>query len=165
MSLASSLIDRSPGGTDSVRAGATLYSPTDDRPGAAWSYLHADPAMLSAPRHARREVELRARGIVLDLLALALIDRTDVKALTAGGIRAHCALGEMDVPVDTPSLRALDVPCDQPERERERHDEYLEVALRAGASARVAQIAVSDTPDKHAANIQPKGPPWICSCS
>jgi hypothetical protein len=90
--------------------------------------------MLSAPQHARRELELRACSIVLDLLALALIDRTDVEALTSGGIRAHRALREINVPVYAPSIRALDVPCLQPARERERHDEYLEVALRAGAS-------------------------------
>jgi hypothetical protein len=136
MSQASSLIGCSPGVTDSVQAAAVPYSPTDDRLGAAWSDLYADPEMLGAPRRVRRELELRARSIVLDLLALALIDRTDVKALVSCGMRAHRALGQMDVPVDTPSLRALDVPCHQPERERERHDEYLEVALRAGADRR-----------------------------
>jgi hypothetical protein len=135
MHQALSLTDSSTGSIDSVRA--VLYSSTDDRLGAAWSYLHADPKMLSAPQHARRELELRACSIVLDLLALALIDRTDVEALTSGAIRARRALREMDGPVDAASVRALDVPCHQPEHERERHDEYLEVALRAGASANV----------------------------
>jgi hypothetical protein len=93
--------------------------------------------MLGAPQHAHRELELRARSIVLDLLALALVDRTDVEALTSGGIRARRALCEMNVEVDAPSVGALDVPSHQPERERERHDEYLEVALRARASANV----------------------------
>jgi hypothetical protein len=132
-----SLTGSSTGSTDSVRAAAILYSSTDDRLGAAWSYLRADPEMLSAPQHARRELELRACSIVLDLLALALIDRTDVEALTSGGIRARRALHEMNVQVDAPSVRALDVPCHRPVRERERHDEYLEAALRASASADV----------------------------
>jgi hypothetical protein len=132
-----SLTYSSTGSTDSVRAAAILYSSTDDRLGAAWSYLHADPEILSGPQHARRELELRACSIVLDLLALALIDRTDVEALTSAGIHARRALREMNVPVDAPSAEAPDIPCHQPELERERHDEYLKVALRAGTSANV----------------------------
>jgi hypothetical protein len=102
--------------------------------GAACRHLHADAGVLSASRHARGEIELGACSIVLDLLALALIDRSDVQALTTAGVRAHRALREAAVAADAHSVRALDAPSHRPERERRRHDEYLDVALRAGAS-------------------------------
>jgi hypothetical protein len=93
--------------------------------------------VLLAPRRARREIELRACSIVLDLLALALIDRTDVEALTSAGIRASRGLREMDLPVDEPADRDQDGRRHQTGRERERHDEYLELALRASAAINV----------------------------
>jgi hypothetical protein len=71
--------------------GAVPCSEVEDRPGTVRVYLnYCDREQPSTPQleRLRYEVELRASSIVLDLLALALIDRTDVDAILAAGVQA-----------------------------------------------------------------------------
>jgi len=65
-------------------------SELEDRPGTAHAHLNCARELPSTPQleRLRWEVELRASSIVLDLLALALIDRADVDAIVAAGVQA-----------------------------------------------------------------------------
>jgi hypothetical protein len=82
------LTDPPEDGAQALSAGALLFSWTDACPGAVRVYLQRDDALPSTPleRRRRRELELRACSIVLDLLALALIDRTDVEGIVRASI-------------------------------------------------------------------------------
>jgi hypothetical protein len=53
---------------------------------------------------------------VLDLLALALIDRTDVDAIIQASIRANRARRRMKLPTEWPSVTGDHVPGAQPGR-------------------------------------------------
>ncbi len=53
---------------------------------------------------ARRELEVTACSTVLDLLALALIDRDDIDAIIQASIRANRAQRRMNLPGEWPSI-------------------------------------------------------------
>jgi len=70
---------------------------------------HRDARMRASRRdarleRARRELEITACTTVLDLLALALIDRTDVDAIIEASIRANRARRRMKLPSEWPSV-------------------------------------------------------------
>lgn len=91
-----------------------LCSWTERPPDASGRRLRTGPGAAGSaqPLQGERcELELRACSIVLDMLALALIERADVEGLVATGVRARRALSRIG---HTPAVPPVDEPVATP---------------------------------------------------